>query len=277
LSLSTREENAVGKLDGKVAIVTGAARGLGRAYAHRLASLGASVAVCDLDLKSYAEFELDAQAMTAETTVAEIKTAGGRAAGYQLDVTDEAAVKKMVDDVAATWGRIDILVCNAGGLDEDSAPTTSALSKASIQFTVDLNLVGTANVVHAAADYLKAQRSGRIVTISSVAASMPNKEGGGGDYGAAKAAVATYTRYLAQELGPFGITANCIVPGSIGTGKMSAPGAATDELIPRIALRRTGTVEDCAKVVEFLCTDLSDYVTGALIPVDGGIRSTDVD
>jgi 3-oxoacyl-[acyl-carrier protein] reductase len=268
----------VDKLDGKVAIVTGAGRGLGRAYAHRLASLGATVAVCDRDLKSYAEFELEAQAMTAETTVDEINAAGGRAAGYELDVTDEAAVKEMVDDVAAKWGGIDIVVCNAGGLDEDSAPTTSALSKASIQFTVDLNLCGTANVVHAVADYMKAQRSGRIVTIASVAASMPNKEGGGGDYGAAKAAVATYTRYLAQELGPFGINANCIAPGSIGTGMvMSGPGVANDALIPRIALRRTGTVDDCAKVVEFLCTDLSDYVTGALIPVDGGIRSTDID
>jgi 3-oxoacyl-[acyl-carrier protein] reductase len=269
--------NIVGKLDGKVAIVTGAARGLGRAYAHRLASLGAAVAVCDRDLKSYEEFGLEVDAMTAGNTAAEILAGGGRASGYELDVTDEAAVKEMVEDVVARWGRIDILVCNAGGMDEGSAPTTSSLSKASIQFTVDLNLCGTANVVHAAADYMKEQRSGRIVTISSLAASMPNKEGGGGHYGAAKAAVATYTRYLAQELGPFGINANCIAPGSIGTGMvMSGPGVANDELIPRIALGRSGTVEDCAKVVEFLCTDLSDYVTGALIPVDGGIRGTDI-
>jgi 3-oxoacyl-[acyl-carrier protein] reductase len=273
----------VGKLDGQVAIVTGAGRGLGHAYAHRLASLGASVAVCDRDLKSYKEFELEAKAMTAETTVDEINAAGGRAAGYEVDVTDEAAVKRMVDDVFARWGRIDILVCNAGGMfgdfgsGEETAPATSALSKMSIQYTVDLNLCGTANVVHAAAEHMKAQRSGRIVTISSLAASMPNGAGGGGHYGAAKAAVATYTRYLAQELGPFGINANSIAPGSIGTGMVMSGGAANDELIPRIALGRTGTVEDCAKVVEFLCTDLSDYVTGAVIPVDGGIRSTDID
>jgi 3-oxoacyl-[acyl-carrier protein] reductase len=266
----------VGKLDGKVAIVTGAARGIGRAYAHRLASLGASIAVCDRDLKSYREYELERRSMTAETTVDEINASGGRAAGYELDVTDEAEVEEMVGDVVARWGRIDILVCNAGGA-KDSPGATSALSQEAIRFAIDLNLIGTANLVHAAADHLKAQRSGRIVTIGSVAASMPNKEGGGGDYGAAKAAVATYTRYLAQELGPFGINANCIAPGSIGTGVMTRPGAATDELHPRIALGRTGTVEDAANVVEFLCTDLSDYVTGAVIPVDGGIRSTDID
>jgi 3-oxoacyl-[acyl-carrier protein] reductase len=267
----------MGKLDGKVAIVTGAARGIGRGYAHRLASLGASIAVCDRDLKSYQEFELELRAMTAENTVEEINSGGGRAAGYQLDVTDEAGVKEMVDDVAAKWGRIDILVCNAGG-DAPDSPTSSGLSKASIQFAVDLNLLGTANVVHAAAEYMKAQRSGRIVTISSVAATMTHKGGGGGDYGAAKAAVATYTRYLAQELGPFGINANCIAPGSISTGMVvNNPGAASDELHSRIALGRTGTVEDAAGVVEFLCTDLSDYVTGAVIPLDGGIRSTDID
>ena len=265
----------MGKLDGQVAIVTGAARGLGRAYAHRLASLGAKVAVCDLNLKSYAEFEVEAKAMTADTTVAEIEAGGGEAAGYEVDVTDEAGVKRMVDDVLANWGRVDIVVCNAGGMDEGNIPlTTSACDQASVQFVMDLNLCGTVNVVHAIADHMKQQRSGRIVTVSSLAASTPNGAGGGGHYAAAKAAVAVYTRYLAQELGPFGINANCIAPGSIGTGLVRET-AASDELIPRIALRRTGTVDDCAKVVEFLCTDLSDYVTGALIPVDGGILGTD--
>jgi 3-oxoacyl-[acyl-carrier protein] reductase len=271
----------MGKLDGKVAIVTGAARGMGHAYAHRLASLGASIAVFDRDLKSYREIE--AEAMKAETTVDEINDAGGRAAGYEVDVTDEAAVKEMVDDVAAKWGHVDIAVCNAGGMFGDSegqeyAATTTALTKAAIQFTVDLNLIGTANVVHAAAEYMKAQRWGRIVTISSIAASITNKQGAGGHYGAAKAAVQVYTRYIAQELGPFGINANCIVPGSIATGfKVSNPSIANDVLIPRIALGRSGTVEDAAGVVEFLCTDLSDYVTGAVIPLDGGQRSTDID
>ena len=105
----------MGKLDGKVAIVTGGARGLGRAYARRLASLGAKIALCDLNLKSYEEFEIEAKDMTGDSTVAEIEAAGGSALGYELDVNDRAAVDAMVADVAKKWGRIDILVCNAGG------------------------------------------------------------------------------------------------------------------------------------------------------------------
>src|ERR1044072_4729800 len=105
----------MGKLDGKVAIVTGAARGLGRAYARRLASLGAKIAVADLNLRSYEEFEAEAREMTRETTVAEIQAEGGEALGIELDVTDHDSVEAMVSEVVAQWGRVDVLVANAGG------------------------------------------------------------------------------------------------------------------------------------------------------------------
>ena len=105
----------MGKLDGKVAIVTGAGRGLGRAYARRLAGLGAKIAVTDLDLKSYAEFEAEAKAMTADSTVDEINAGGGEAIGIEMDVRDEASVQAMVKQGVDKWGRIDILVANAGG------------------------------------------------------------------------------------------------------------------------------------------------------------------
>jgi 3-oxoacyl-[acyl-carrier protein] reductase len=105
----------VGKLDGKVAIVTGAERGLGRAYARRLAGLGAKIAVADQNLKSFEEFEAEAQAMTADGTVAEIRADGGSAIGIEVDVCEETAVAAMVQRVFAEWGRVDVLVANAGG------------------------------------------------------------------------------------------------------------------------------------------------------------------
>jgi 3-oxoacyl-[acyl-carrier protein] reductase len=123
---------------------------------------------------------------------------------------------------------------------------------------------------------MKRQRSGKIITVSSVAGLSASTDGGYAHYGAAKAAIAHYTRYLAQDLGPHGITANCIAPGTITTGRIVAtvmPGSvdANRDRTERIAVRRLGTVEDCAKVVEFLATDLSDYVSGVVIPIDGGL------
>ena len=103
------------KLQGQVAIITGAGRGLGRAYALRLAGLGAKIAVTDLNLRSYEEFEAEAKAMTADSTVDEIIAMGGESIGIEMDVRDEAAVQSMVAQVIAKWGRVDILVCNAGG------------------------------------------------------------------------------------------------------------------------------------------------------------------
>ena len=266
----------MGKLGGKVAIVTGAARGLGRAYAKRLAGLGAKVAVADLNLRSYEEFEAEAKDMTADTTVAEIEAAGGAALGIEVDIRDHEAVEAMVARVLQEWGRVDVLVANAGGGRGRPMDTkASALDPALLQLVTEMNLFGTVYSCNAVAPIMKEQGSGKIITVTSVArtassAWLPCS------LRCTKAAVAHYTRYLAQDLGRFGITANCIAPGVIATGRIMAtviPGSiqSNRDRAELVALRRLGTVEDCAKVVEFLATDLSDYVTAAVIPIDGGL------
>src|SRR5205814_8673747 len=223
------------------------------------------------------EFEAEAKAMTAESTVAEIEALKVKSLGYELDVTNQKAVETMVGDVKQKWGHIDILVCNAGGGRGRPVDTkASTLDPALLHLVVGMNLYGTIYFVNAVAPIMKEQRAGRIVTVSSVAGLSPSGDGGYAHYGAAKAAIAHYTRYLAQDLGPFGITANCIAPGVIATGRIMQtviPGSSQSnrDRSELVALRRLGTVEDCAKVVEFLATDLSDYVTGAVIPIDGGL------
>ena len=193
------------KLDGKVAIVTGAARGLGRAYAKRLAALGAKVAVADLNLRSYEEFEAEAKDMTADSTVAEIEASGGTALGIEVDVRDHEAVEAMVGRVVQEWGRVDVLVANAGGGRGRPIDTkASSLDPALLQLVTEMNLFGTVYSCNAVAPIMKQQRSGKIITVSSVAGTAPSADGGYAHYGAAKAAIAHYTRYLAQDLGPSG-------------------------------------------------------------------------
>jgi len=265
----------MGKLDGKVAIVTGAARGIGRAYAKRLAGLGARVAVFDINLHSFEDFEAERRLMSADSTVGEIEAAGGTALGIQVDVADPEAVKAAVRQVVVGWRRVDILVANAGGGSGSSEQTkASSLEPALLQFVMVNNLYATVYSVTAVAPIMKQQRSGKIITVASTAASWPSADGGLAHYATAKAAIAHYTRYLAQDLGPFGITANCIAPGVTGTGRImeTLVNIHRDQLIQLIALRRIGTVEDMANALEFLATDLSDYVTGALLAVDGGMK-----
>jgi 3-oxoacyl-[acyl-carrier protein] reductase len=160
----------MGKLDGKIAVVTGAARGLGRAYAKRLAGLGANVAVADLNLRSYEEFEAEGKDMTADTTVAEIEVAGGTALGLEVDVRDREAVEAMTARVIQEWDRVDVLVANAGGGRGRPMDTkASTLDPALLQLVTEMNLFGTVYSCNAVAPIMKEQRSGKIVTVSSVA------------------------------------------------------------------------------------------------------------
>ena len=276
------------KLNGKVALVTGGARGLGRGYVLRLAELGADVAIIDRNLKSFEVYEFHRKQMTAPTVMAECEALGVRAVGLEVDLVDRTATEKAVDEIVRQLGRIDIVVCNAGGgtvkfADEvtpgeagseregESNPVDIATTgkpsdcpQDMLTRVMDINLMTCFYTCMAVAKHMKEQKSGKIITVSS---------GAGIDsrrlyhpYGTAKAAIIYYTRTLAQELGQYNITVNCIAPGLIHSGRNAPSG----KIPRRIALGRWGTIEDCANVIEFLATNLSDYVTGKTITVDGG-------
>ena len=277
-------------LAGKVALVTGGARGLGRGYALRLARLGADVAIVDRNLNAAAVYEFERSRMAAATVSDECAAHGVRSLGRQVDLTDRAATERAVAEIAGLMGRIDIAVCNAGGgtsrfadevaaTDSSAAPdavaaptdvNTSATASDCPQDTLtrvlDINLMTCMYTCMAVAPYMKRQRTGKIVTVSSTAGL--GATAGYHPYGTAKAAIIHYTRALAQELGPHGINVNCIAPGIIRTGRLGDRA----HLAPQIPLRREGSIEDCAGVVEFLVSDRSDYVTGCTIPIDGGLH-----
>jgi len=263
---------------GRVALVTGAGRGLGRAYALHLARLGADVAINDINLDSAKDY---AEELTAPTVMDEVRDIGRRAIGIQADITEKDQVDAMVEQVLDELGHLDILVNNAGGnlnrLGAKAGPPVTFPSSASMEdheFIMDVNLTGTILCCQAASVPMKRQRHGKIVNVASqaglhVAPEMIKAM----SYNVSKAAIIHYTRCLAAELGPYNINVNCIAPGWISTSRAVAEGRtgkAAEELEKQIPLGRLGSPEDVAKVVEFLVTDLSDYVTGQCISVCGG-------
>ena len=260
-------------LEGKRALVTGAGRGLGRAYALHLARLGADVAVLDVNLRSFEEYDAEKALMTGDSTAAEIQALGRRSLEAEADVGDRPALERAIEGILGEWDGLDIVVCNAGGgLGAPQDTTASGTEPELFDAVLKRNLYGTVNTCSLVAPGMKAQTYGKIVTVSSQAGRRAGAGGGYAHYGTAKAGIIMYTKYLAQELGPFGITVNCIAPGYIGTGRLNVmfERAGADRLASTVALRRIGTPEDCAKVVGFLCGPDSDYVTGTCIPIDGG-------
>jgi 3-oxoacyl-[acyl-carrier protein] reductase len=257
-----------------VALVTGSARGLGRAYAIRLARLGADVVVNDVDLHANREYD-EPLSPGCDTVADEIRALDRRALAVQADVTDEAQVRRMVDETVATLGTIDVLVCNAGGALVRGNSMASEVPLADFKRMMDINLTGTIISCQAVAPVMKAQHRGKIVTVGSQAGLRSQGGGGGTSYAVAKAAIQHYTRKLAAELGPYNVTVNAIAPGWILSSRAIAGGRASPEsrarLEAEISLQRLGEPEDCARVVEFLSTDLSDYVTGQIIPICGGV------
>lgn len=262
------------KLEGKVALVTGAARGLGRAFALRLASLGADVGIVDIDLHSYKSFEKEEALMTADTTMEEIRAMGRCSAGAQADLTQMDEVSAAINKIVSELGEIDILVCNAGG--GSSTPEDNKASQMHLdqyRAVMARNLDSAVFTCTAVAPMMKRRRSGKIINLCSQAGLAATMDGGYAHYGIAKAAVQRFTQYLSAELGPFGINVNCIAPGFVSTARCSGTyleSPKRDLYLEHISLRRFATPEDIAKVVEFLSTDLSDYVTGATIDLTGG-------
>lgn len=263
-------------LEDKTAIVTGAARGLGLEYALCLARAGAAVAVCDKDLNSAAEYEEEAARLVNGSVQETLEATGAKALAREVDVSKQASVQAFVEEVHRAFGRIDVVVCNAGGGGNFSGSKPSELDEASTRATFDRNFLSTVFTVTAAAPFMKEQRSGKIVTISSFTGTMALGDGFGADYAVAKAAVAHYTRYLAQDLAPYGINANAIAPGYIASGQLktrllAADPKRHDEWLNSIPLKRFGAPQDVASLVEFLSTPASDYITGQVICIDGGL------
>lgn len=262
------------KLVGKVAVVTGAGRGLGRAYALRLASLGAHVVINDLHLDSAREFD---EELSAETVMAECERFGARSLGVAADVTQKQEVERLFAETLSAFGRVDVLVNNTGGILRPAENgNASTVSEDDWRFIMDVNLTSTVFCCQAAAAPMKEQRSGKIINVSSQAGLQGNLEGKVAHYCVAKAGIAEYTRVLAGELGPYNVNVNCIAPGLILTSRANKQFNRNspenqEKASKHIALRRVGLPEDCAKVVEFLATDLSDYVTGQVLCIDGGM------
>lgn len=259
-----------------MALVTGSARGIGRAYALKLAKLGADVVINDVNLKAAEEFS---EQLTAPTVMDEVKNLGRRSIGIESDVRVKAQVDGMMKKILDEFGRIDILVNNAGGRLNPGGKSpkhlagdwASSVEEEHLRYIIDLNLVGTIFVSQAASVPMKQQKSGVIVNVSSVMGlGSVGHVGKGADYAVAKAGIVQYTRLLAAELGPYGIRVNCIAPGTITSSRLVAQAQAPEGAEQSIPLRRLGTPEDCANVIEFLVTDLSQYVTGQCIIVDGG-------
>jgi NAD(P)-dependent dehydrogenase (short-subunit alcohol dehydrogenase family) len=235
-------------------------------------ALGADVIANDVSLESYREYD---EELSAATVVEEIEAFHVRALGIEADATDPDQVASMFARISDTFGRLDILVNNAGGaLRGGDRSEASSAPEGDFRYILDVNLMDTILCCQAAAPIMKRQRSGKIVNIGSQAGLHAQIGGRGAPYSVAKAGVIQYTRLLAAELGEYNINVNCMAPGWILSSRAIAQGRASPEtrarLESQIALRRLGTPEDCARVLEFLVTDLSDYVTGQCLPVCGG-------
>ena len=239
-------------LQNKVAIVTGGGAGIGRAIALDLASHGAELMIVDW--------------REAGAAVNEIKRLGRRAAATQVDVARFADAQSAVDAVVKNFGRLDILINNAG-INRDGV--VWKMTEEQWDAVIDVNLKGCFNFIRAAAPLFKEQASGKIVNITSI--NGLRGKFGQANYAASKAGIIGLTKTVARELGKFNVNVNAVAPGMIETEMARAmPQEAKDKALAEIVLSRLGQPEDVARVVTFLCSDAARHITGEVIKVDGG-------
>lgn len=243
----------MGLLDGKVALVTGASRGIGKAIALKFASEGANIAFTDLKVS--------------QETVDEIAALGVKVRAWESNAASFEDTARVVGEIVAEFGRIDILVNNAG-ITKDGLMLR--MEEAQWDAVLTVNLKSAFNYIHAVTPVMMKQRSGSIIGMASVVGIHGNA--GQANYSASKAGMIALHKSMAKELGPRGIRANCIAPGFIISDMTAAmPEEVRAEWIKTIPMRRGGTPEDVAGVALFLASDLSGYVSGQVIPVCGGM------
>jgi 3-oxoacyl-[acyl-carrier protein] reductase len=243
------------ELTGKVALVTGAAQGIGRAIALLLAQKGADIVVSDINLEK------------AQETAKEIETIGRRAMAIKVDVANSDNVERMVQAILERFGQIDILVNNAG-IARDKL--VLRMTEEDWDAVLNINLKGTFHCTKAVVKHMSKQRSGKIVNIASVVGEMGNA--GQANYSASKAGVIGFTKTIAREFARRGINVNAIAPGYIQTPMTDVlPEKVKEGLRRMIPLERLGQPEDVAEAVFFLVSEASSYITGQVLNVNGGI------
>lgn len=247
------------ELEGKVSLVTGASRGIGRAIALKLASLGSSVAV------NYVAIEASNKA-DADNVVESVIRLGGEAMSVKADIRNGAAVKAMIEQVTDKWGKIDILVNNAG-INRDTL--LLRMSDDAWDDVINTNLRGAYLCTKFAVRHMMRQEWGRIISISSVVGRVGNA--GQSNYAAAKGGIIAFTKSIAREMGSRNITANAVAPGFIVTEMTNKlPPERRESMLAMIPLQRLGQPEDVAELVGFLATKRAGYITGQVITIDGG-------
>lgn len=259
-------------LQGQVALVAGAARGIGRSIAVLLAEHGADVVVADVDFGAEATDGAEHAGVQAE-----IEALGRTAVRFEGDLSERAVARGAVQAAISRFGRLDVLVIAAGGAITPPETSTAATSSSKDRTTLfDANFTALVNCCQEAAPHLRAAGAGSIITIVSQAGTYVQPSGRLAFYGASKAAAISYTRSLAAELGPHGVRVNAVAPGLTLTPrvaeklKQSSIAGGPEDRVRDVALRRLGTPRDIAKVALFLASDLGAWVTGQCIAADGG-------